>query len=217
MLSSVNLNVPRATSPHTILTQFTVSTMSDIDGSATLSMSLAAMNLDSKLPQPSDECSKFLQLPREVRNRIFELALIIPNGIRIDNIHRNKRSGAIFRASRQLYNEASQIYFHENVFHCPDRLLYEWLGNLRPENRKALREVHLNLRDPSFHISLAAIRNMMEFLILRRDIMEIRGIALDKNVLRVPLYWNRVKYYSLDELYVLWDDFENETGLDKRT
>lgn len=81
---------------------------------------------------------RLLSLPPELRNRIYELVLEGPTGIRIPFDQRNSLP-PLLAARRQIRSEANSFYFGDKVFSIPDSLCIPWLEHLTPESQANVR------------------------------------------------------------------------------
>lgn len=99
--------------------------------------SLAASTTD----HATTACSLFLDLPGELRNRIYRYALVTPERILLRG--ENKKQPALLRVSRQVRKEAIKIYYDENEFAyhfvdlagAPGECCYEIVRRYRSEGR----------------------------------------------------------------------------------
>lgn len=62
-----------------------------------------------------------LNLPGEIRNHIYRYTLVSAKPFTV-KLQFFPRDTALFRVNRQVYVEASTIFYHENVFHFPQSL-----------------------------------------------------------------------------------------------
>lgn len=88
----------------------------------------------------------FLSLPLEIRNKIYELALIEPNSLWISpyHTHRTMSVPALLRTCKTIGFEASPIFYGANSF-IADQVEYfmQWLGTLRRANIVYLRDLEI--------------------------------------------------------------------------
>ncbi|KAK5704352.1 hypothetical protein LTR97_003370 [Elasticomyces elasticus] len=77
--------------------------------------------LPAEIPNlPCQTCSRLLDLPPELRNAIYEYALVIHQPITISKTSQWTQPG-LLRACKQIRQEAAPIYYGMNQFHiyCP--------------------------------------------------------------------------------------------------
>ncbi|GAM89018.1 hypothetical protein ANO11243_070520 [Dothideomycetidae sp. 11243] len=113
----------------------------------------------------------FLSLPREIRDAIYIHALVSPSPIRVhhrardrsdrswppkyksQHIPRSDLAYNLLRACRTTAAEAAPIFYGRNTFSFRGEHSYglevDWLGQIGPENRAALRAVQIDARLPS--------------------------------------------------------------------
>lgn len=86
----------------------------------------------------SDQPCYLLELPAELRNRIYELVLLSPNKI---NVRKNFKPPGILAASRQIRSEAWKIFFAQNDFRfiihsCDGSLVLKWTDTIGLRNAR---------------------------------------------------------------------------------
>lgn len=88
----------------------------------------------------------FLSLPIEIRNKIYELALIEPNSLWISPYHtyRTMSVPPLLRTCKTIAYEASPIFYGANSF-IADQVEYfmQWLGTLGRVNIVYLRDLEI--------------------------------------------------------------------------
>ncbi|KAK5121497.1 hypothetical protein LTR85_005330 [Meristemomyces frigidus] len=89
----------------------------------------------------------FLELPPELRTRIYELVLVSPDE-RL--IMKDEPSPALLRTCRQIRTDASSLYYAQNTFLITnaESLCIAWLTSLPPKMRAHIRtlRMHTNCR-----------------------------------------------------------------------
>jgi len=114
----------------------------------------------------SDEHSHSMRLPAELRDRIYELALVSDEQFEIDvKYSRNDRrkyvrtirppvEPPLLRVSRQIRDEALPVHYGNNIFCGMDKVGFGvWLQRLGPQKRSLLR--HLR----SFKLSFSNVHS----------------------------------------------------------
>ena len=148
-------------------------------------------------PHSSSQDSKLLQLPAELRNRIYEMVLLHPFR---DFLMPGSRAGnytVLLRTCRQIFHEAAEIYYSGNTFHTFPDTLVRALRTIGVRNRallRGLRILHPGLRadDP---------RGSLRYLSSRYEDLAKEGLSLPLAVLRVlPEHG---KWCNLSELEAL--------------
>ena len=103
----------------------------------------------TSLPVAQKQSSKLLQLPSELRNRIYVLGLIPAHGVRIlipncrFAVEVNDDARTILRVCRQTNREARGLYYSCNTFHIPGEELGPWLLRIGKLNRESLADVRI--------------------------------------------------------------------------
>lgn len=69
----------------------------------------------------SPNCS-LLALPGEIRNSIYRFALVTARPFAIQLQWNRPLDAALLRVNKQIFNEASSIFYHENTFRFPEAL-----------------------------------------------------------------------------------------------
>ncbi|KAF2173897.1 hypothetical protein M409DRAFT_48809 [Zasmidium cellare ATCC 36951] len=81
---------------------------------------MAERNNRSSTPQaklPAKKATKtFFNLPAELRNEIYRLALVKPNYLRTVVCGSTYKTPALLQVCRQIRNEAAGVYYGENKF-----------------------------------------------------------------------------------------------------
>lgn len=113
-----------------------------------------------QLPTPTNKMSKshLLALPAELRNKIYEHALIDPQCVRrhfthlADPMAKSCPGPALLQTCRQIRAEATELYYSNNTFiikawHAPqmecEPVLEAWLRAIGPETRKFIKVVRV--------------------------------------------------------------------------
>lgn len=65
--------------------------------------------------------ASLLQLPGEIRNQIYQYALVKPKPF-VVKLQFFPQETALFRVNKQIYEEASTIFYHGNIFSFPQAL-----------------------------------------------------------------------------------------------
>ena len=92
----------------------------------------------------------FLALPGELRNRIYQYSIVRSKPFAV-KLQFSSRDTALLQVNRQIYREASTIFYSENTFKLSEGL---FLG--------APILQHL---DSFYHVSLEKLRMMRKFII----------------------------------------------------
>ena len=151
----------------------------------------------------ASQSSLFLDLPPELRNRIYELVLASQHRIDIDarpyitgrttrSKTKARRSSAVvgepllLRTCQIVPNEATQMYYDLNVVKCRQRrLVYPWLEGVGATKRGMLADIRLFRRysarhnDPYFNLNL-----LLDFQHFENELAEART-ELKTGALRV--------------------------------
>ncbi len=115
--------------------------------------------LPAETPSTQQDC-QLLQLPSEIRNRIFELVLL-PNTL--IEVKKTYRTPPLLNTCRQLRSEAGSLYYgsatflvraergssHKFVHRSPSGLCVLWLATRAFQGSKQIRRVYLDLHLPS--------------------------------------------------------------------
>lgn len=95
---------------------------------------------------PTGSSIGFLSLPIEIRNKIYELALIEPNSLWISPYHTHRTMGVppLLKTCKTIGYEASPIFYGANTF-IADQVEYfmQWLGTLSRVNIVYLRDLEI--------------------------------------------------------------------------
>ena len=150
---------------------------------------------DGRIRAAARQRSALLNLPAELRNKIYELCLVYEDTISILWVARNTNERkqfqlkchphepALVRTSRQLRYEGSPIYYAANSFHVRLRKsLYRWLTDIGERNRAMLNDVRGFCYDQKI-----AFSNPAESMLLLKDIeKELKevDISLPKDTFR---------------------------------
>lgn len=65
--------------------------------------------------------ASLLQIPGEIRNHIYQYALVKSKPFTV-KMQFNPHETALFRVNKQIYEEASTIFYHHNIFEFPQAL-----------------------------------------------------------------------------------------------
>lgn len=90
--------------------------------------------------------SPFARLPAELRNHIYDLALVDAGRIEVNrNLSTHWNPPPLLQACRQLRNEASPVYYGNNTFTIEHwnalKALETWLRAIGPDARGFLRKI----------------------------------------------------------------------------
>lgn len=119
----------------------------------------------SKKPRISTCRCHFLNLPGEIRNQIYRFALLSERPFAVQ-LQFAPLDTALLRVNKQIYAEASTIFYHESVFRFPQPLfmgppILEQLDNfyhLSLAKLRMIRNFILEVPVNTFHIALATYR-----------------------------------------------------------
>ena len=131
----------------------------------------------------------FLDLPAEIRNRIYELSVIRgafciytyggrPWSTVLDLYGASHIPLGLLQANRQIHLEAISILYGENIFMFPAEYggywmdFLSWLRHIGPENHKLLRKV--KVADPGLK-PIMGLREGLEVNAIRKLIGELVG------------------------------------------
>lgn len=91
-------------------------------GLSSLSLSESPRLLDTPAlsAQPATKCL-LLALPGEIRNRIYRYVLLKPKPFAV-RLQFSPRDTALLLVNKQVYREASTIFYYENTFRIPESL-----------------------------------------------------------------------------------------------
>ena len=87
---------------------------------ALLSKSLSALSSSNFCSSPPP-LSPFLALPGEIRNKIYRYALVAPKPYAV-KLQFAPLDTALLRVNKQIFSEASTIFYHESTFRIPEAL-----------------------------------------------------------------------------------------------
>ena len=95
---------------------------------------------------------KFLELPGEIRNQIYRATLLSTRPFAVQ-LQFWPRDAALLRVNKQIYVEASSIFYHENMFRFPQPLFLgppilcqlEMFYKLCPTKLQTLRNIMLDI------------------------------------------------------------------------
>ena len=138
-------------------------------------------------PRNAQQACKLLNLPPELRNRIYEL--VVGENV-FSKIGRSYSVPPLLSTGRQIRSEASSVYYGGTKFGVFfPRSCFAWLSNLAPESQAQIRKVAV------FHdYSEGAVRHAHVLNEIRRAVHEGR------------LFCNRLK---LSCSHALWDEWED--------
>lgn len=146
--------------------------------------------------------SAFLDLPPEIRNRIYELILIQPQEVRIIAGHDCSSTRAVLCACRQTHKEATAIYYMRNTFGLEtpqwffSRHLNFWLRRIGGRKRAMLRDLRIWLVGESQLI----MADKLSFLKEQNAKLANDGLWLPLEVLRIRVNSEYLHYYDLEVL-----------------
>ncbi|KAL8826372.1 MAG: hypothetical protein Q9191_003842 [Dirinaria sp. TL-2023a] len=111
----------------------------------------------------------FLDLPGEVRNKIYRLALV-DDEERFCFYYDGTAITTLLRTCRQIYNEAFLIFYHENKFYLDERLphFYRWWEDYIPFGFSTLRltlvqDFYLYLSCTELHVLAYELRDIFVY------------------------------------------------------
>ena len=152
--------------------------------------------MSAKSPFQPQPYAGFLDLPPELRNRIYELVLIHPYQIRIKDGQTPGKRRALLGVCQQIYEEAGPIYYGANVFtyECMEsrltrsdlastKNLISWLQRIGCRHRSLVKEVYVHMSSPEQPLSL---RSTWRFL-------QDQNARLAKENLLVPLTMLKIR------------------------
>ena len=87
---------------------------------------------------------RFVDLPAEIRNKIYRYILVHSQPIRLDTpfLRPSARSLAILFTNNFIYSEAMPVFYSKNAFIIKgSRKEHAWLRRMRPEGRNELRKI----------------------------------------------------------------------------
>lgn len=104
-------------------------------------LSLRTTHASTMEPHPPK--ASLLGLPAEIRNSIYEYALLPPNAITVDTCTPVSRANcavpALLRSNRQIRTEASDMFFSRATFLCSDlEHMFLWIAHLEFKYRKSM-------------------------------------------------------------------------------
>ena len=116
----------------------------------TISVAVPVPKSVSALSDGRSRPFRFLNLPGELRNRIYRLHLLCDQVIDLDpnNYRRIAPRLGLLLVSRHVHDEASKIFYGENPFRIFPRYSYcrrSLLTRLSPRYRSAIRSLELRL------------------------------------------------------------------------
>ena len=135
--------------------------------------------------------SRLLQLPSELRNRIYELALIQLNPIRLPLGQSERDKRALLRTCHQIHDEAVGIYYGNNAFvaDCGACFLNAdlicWLRGLGWKKRFMLKDVRLSLRQQRVFSPLSGIQDTHFFILALVKRLDAMGLMLPEHAVRI--------------------------------
>lgn len=124
-----------------------------------------------RLPEPTSESTSapadggtgFLDLPPEIRNIIYEYAVVQDKPIRFTyDKGRAARQPYLARVNRQIRWECLPIFYGQNIFATPE--IYTFLQALTPENRKSVQNLYVDWRWRRVENAEATLQNAIKCL-----------------------------------------------------
>lgn len=101
----------------------------------------------SRLTLDDTTASGFLALPAEIRNRIYSLALVNPDPVRIpfSTYKRLDLEPGLLATNKQIRAEAPKMFYAENTFVCSGdvRETLKFIHSLGPEKMDMLTELRV--------------------------------------------------------------------------
>ena len=169
----------------------------------------------AKGPRLSEQNSKLLQLPAELRNRIYELVLVSAQSVLLGEKPEhllwpipNNHPRALLCTCCQVQFEGAPIYYSENVFATSFLGLKDWLRKIGVRNREFLSEVRLpSPRGPS--PPGYEWRTRLEYC---HNCLVRNHVGLSPKVLRIP---SGSLWVSLHDLDTRVDQSEDKDGVRK--
>ena len=158
--------------------------------------------------QPYEHESKLLELPSELRNSIWEFALIQGRSIRISIGRSEVSTRSLLSTCRQIYGEYVAMYYSRNSFISESLEWYMsedviwWLTKLGKKKRALLRDLRISLPPPPQYLSKSGdtINEDDEKLVFLKechDRLITEGIWMPQSILHVRV---GVEYISYSEL-----------------
>ena len=148
--------------------------------------------------------SKLLQLPSELRNKIYELVLIQPHAIRIPLGQSESSKRALLRANHQIHDEAVGIYYGNNAFLADCGVwflnadLICWLRSLGWKKRLLLKDIRLSLRQQRVFALPGGVADPHFFLTALIKRLDGMGLLLPLDAVRVEVGEEYLPYSELD-------------------
>ena len=140
-----------------------------------------------------EQTSRLLNLPSELRNRIYELVLIQPDAIRLPQGRSEAGKRDLLCTCHQIHNEAVSIYYGNNAFiaDCGAWFLNAdlicWLRGLGPKKRSMLKDVRLSLRQQRVLGSLNGPHDLEFFVTALMKKLDAMGLVLPVCAVRVEI------------------------------
>ncbi|KAF2164864.1 hypothetical protein M409DRAFT_24769 [Zasmidium cellare ATCC 36951] len=149
----------------------------------------------------SDVKTCFLDLPVEIRNSVYTLALVNdkdPNGYdpEITYTRRWIPEPALLRACRQIRDEALPVFYGANIFQClSTHNAIQFLRGLTPKKLAALRTVHCTLSSGNLSANyFANLKSQMQNIVgifrgssLRYDAIQVAILVAGEDHCRFVL------------------------------
>lgn len=136
---------------------------------------------------------RLLQIPSELRNRIYELVLIQHEPIRLPFGQSERDKRALLRTCHQIHDEAVGIYYGNNAFlaDCGAWFLNAdlicWLRGLGWKKRFMLKDVRLSLRQQQVFTRLCGIEDTHFFIMALIRRLDAMGLMLPEYVVRIEV------------------------------
>jgi hypothetical protein len=148
--------------------------------------------------------SKLLQLPSELRNKIYSLVLVHPTAIRIPFGQSESSKRALLRANHQVHDEAVGIYYGNNAFIADCGVwflnadLICWLRSLGWKKRLLLKDIRLSLRQQKVFSPPGGVGDTHFFITALIKRLDGMGLLLPLDAVRVELGDEYLTYSELD-------------------
>ncbi|KAL8876822.1 MAG: hypothetical protein Q9198_005048 [Flavoplaca austrocitrina] len=178
----------------------------------------------------SEKSFPFMKLPPEIRNTIYEMALFVPDPICIyfvwpggnwyrppsgvhgglrTNRHSPRETCQLLLVCKDVYFEASRLYFRNNIFYCYGvEDLCEFLTKLTIQQRRNIRSLSFHFSDG--HAPAKAMRLLRGCVSLRdltisftRSTLHEFGLRMPESLKRLPGLGDLLKVHSIQELQII--------------
>ncbi|KAL9038459.1 MAG: hypothetical protein Q9180_003123 [Flavoplaca navasiana] len=178
----------------------------------------------------SEKSFPFMKLPPEIRNTIYEMALFVPEPICIDVVwppwewyrcpsgvhaglrttrHSPRETCQLLLACKDVYLEASHLYFRNNIFYCYSvESLGEFLTKLTIQQRRNIRSLSFHFNDG--HAPAKSMRLLQGCVSLRdltisftRYTLHAFGLRMPESLKRLPGLGNLLKVRGIQELQII--------------